>query len=290
MPERTGGVITESWNQVGIGDSGLAAYGFGIGIAAVIVLVGLVIVPFIIRLRVRRGRPRRSGLAVADEVRFYNRGFQRPGAACRQRLKEFVVESTGLRSRAVFDQRLDPIVLYLHLSQQAAPLRSVSVTLMDGEVVLTRVGGEREWEHDAYELLSPNERTTSHWRARLRGETERRLAEEQKRREEEAAETRQREQAGARCGAEERSKRPGRPARHSYKLGRRSFPRDLYEVLECSPNAGRTVIKSNWKALMKEEHPDQGGDNERAQLINVAYEILSDPDTRKRYDRENGHA
>ena len=50
------------------------------------------------------------------------------------------------------------------------------------------------------------------------------------------------------------------------------------------------MIKSNWKALMKEEHPDQGGDNERAQLINVAYEILSDPDTRKRYDRENGHA
>ncbi|MFH0915037.1 MAG: DnaJ domain-containing protein [bacterium] len=271
-------------------NSEFADYAIGIGVAAVVVLAGLIVLSFIIRLRVRRGRFRRSGLAVADEVRFYKWGFQRPGTACRQRIREFVVESAGIRSRAVFDPRLDPALLYLHLNQQAASLRSVSVALIDGVVVLTRVGGEGDWEHDAYELLSPNERTTAQWQERLRGESERRLAEEQKRREEEAADKRRREQAGARRGAEERSRHPGGQKRHSYRLGRRSFPRDLYEVLECSPKASRTVIKSNWKALMKEGHPDQGGDSERAKLINAAYEILSDPEARRQYDRENDHA
>ena len=34
------------------------------------------------------------------------------------------------------------------------------------------------------------------------------------------------------------------------------------------------------------QHPDLGGDNDRAQLINEAYSVLSDPDRRARYDAD----
>jgi curved DNA-binding protein CbpA len=38
---------------------------------------------------------------------------------------------------------------------------------------------------------------------------------------------------------------------------------------------------------MREDHPDQGGDSRKAQLINEAYEVLRDPAKRRRYDEEN---
>lgn len=35
---------------------------------------------------------------------------------------------------------------------------------------------------------------------------------------------------------------------------------------------------------MREHHPDKGGDKEKSQKINDAYEVLSDPEKRKHYD------
>lgn len=63
---------------------------------------------------------------------------------------------------------------------------------------------------------------------------------------------------------------------------------DYYEVLEVSPRARQTVIEKAYRALMRECHPDTGGDPRRAQLINEAYEVLCDPHERQRFDQENG--
>jgi DnaJ-domain-containing protein 1 len=65
---------------------------------------------------------------------------------------------------------------------------------------------------------------------------------------------------------------------------------DYYEVLEVSPKARQSVIEKAYRALMREDHPDQGGDVARAQLINEAYQVLRDPEARARYDRQNGFA
>ncbi len=61
---------------------------------------------------------------------------------------------------------------------------------------------------------------------------------------------------------------------------------DHYEVLEVSPQARRAVIKGAYRNLMLEEHPDKGGTTARTQQINRAYEVLSDPVERARFDRE----
>jgi len=63
---------------------------------------------------------------------------------------------------------------------------------------------------------------------------------------------------------------------------------DYYEVLEVSPRARQTVIEKAYRALMRECHPDLGGDPRKAQLINEAYEVLRDPLERRRFDQENG--
>jgi hypothetical protein len=63
---------------------------------------------------------------------------------------------------------------------------------------------------------------------------------------------------------------------------------DYYEVLEVSPKARQSVIEKAYRALMREVHPDLGGDQRKAQLVNEAYEVLRDPASRRVYDVENG--
>ena len=63
---------------------------------------------------------------------------------------------------------------------------------------------------------------------------------------------------------------------------------DYYETLEVSPRARPAVIDKAYRALMREVHPDQGGDARKAQLVNEAYEVLRDPVTRREYDSQNG--
>lgn len=64
---------------------------------------------------------------------------------------------------------------------------------------------------------------------------------------------------------------------------------NYYEVLEINETASDEVIKAAYRALAKKYHPDsyQGNDDERKKnmaIINIAFETLSDPHKRKKYD------
>lgn len=49
---------------------------------------------------------------------------------------------------------------------------------------------------------------------------------------------------------------------------------DPYEVLGVSRTAPLAVAEAAWKALMVEAHPDKGGSEERAKLLNKAIEMV----------------
>lgn len=59
---------------------------------------------------------------------------------------------------------------------------------------------------------------------------------------------------------------------------------DYYKLLQVRRDASSEVIAAAYKRLMRDAHPDHGGDPERAKHLNMAYETLSDPQRRKMYD------
>lgn len=59
---------------------------------------------------------------------------------------------------------------------------------------------------------------------------------------------------------------------------------DPYKVLEISNRASPAVIKAAYQALIKIHHPDHSGNDQKAKILNVAYEILSSPSKKKEYD------
>lgn len=62
-----------------------------------------------------------------------------------------------------------------------------------------------------------------------------------------------------------------------------------YQTLEVSPTATQVQIKQAYRRLAKCYHPDANpelGDRDRITQINAAYEVLSDPQQRRFYDRE----
>jgi molecular chaperone DnaJ len=69
--------------------------------------------------------------------------------------------------------------------------------------------------------------------------------------------------------------------------------RDYYEVLGVGRDAGEAEVKKAFRKLARELHPDVNPDDpeaaERFREAAEAYEVLSDPGTRARYDRF-GHA
>jgi molecular chaperone DnaJ len=68
--------------------------------------------------------------------------------------------------------------------------------------------------------------------------------------------------------------------------------RDYYEVLGVPRDAGETDVKKAFRRLARELHPDVNPSPEAADSFREAaeaYEVLSDPETRARYDRF-GHA
>lgn len=63
----------------------------------------------------------------------------------------------------------------------------------------------------------------------------------------------------------------------------------LYETLGVAPDADAADIKKAYRSLAQKNHPDKGGDEAVFKSIKKAYEILSDPERRARYD-ETGSA
>jgi molecular chaperone DnaJ len=63
---------------------------------------------------------------------------------------------------------------------------------------------------------------------------------------------------------------------------------DYYEVLGVSRDADKEEIKRAYRRLARKYHPDvnkEPGAEERFKEINRAYEVLSEPETKARYDR-----
>jgi molecular chaperone DnaJ len=60
---------------------------------------------------------------------------------------------------------------------------------------------------------------------------------------------------------------------------------DLYEILGVSPEASPDDVKRAYRKKARESHPDAGGDEETFKQVTHAYQVLSDPEKRVRYDR-----
>jgi curved DNA-binding protein len=65
--------------------------------------------------------------------------------------------------------------------------------------------------------------------------------------------------------------------------------KDYYDILGVSEDAGQDKIRQAFRRLARKHHPDVNPDDpqaeERFKEINEAYEVLSDPEKRQKYDR-----
>src|SRR5919205_1087827 len=65
--------------------------------------------------------------------------------------------------------------------------------------------------------------------------------------------------------------------------------KDFYTVLGVKRDASEKEIRSAYRKLARKYHPDVNPGDKAAEAsfkeINAAYEVLKDPDTRKKYDK-----
>lgn len=59
---------------------------------------------------------------------------------------------------------------------------------------------------------------------------------------------------------------------------------DPYETLGVPKDADPQTIKRSYRRKAKEHHPDHGGEVDKITELTLAYDILSDPSKRQRYD------
>ena len=72
--------------------------------------------------------------------------------------------------------------------------------------------------------------------------------------------------------------------------GRRGPPKEVdnskyYELLGVEKTATYDEIRKAFRKLALKNHPDRGGDKEKFQELNAAYEVLSDKEKRDIYDK-----
>lgn len=60
---------------------------------------------------------------------------------------------------------------------------------------------------------------------------------------------------------------------------------DLYDILDVARDATPDEIKKAYRRAARSAHPDAGGDEETFKQVQRAYKVLSDPQSRARYDR-----
>lgn len=59
-----------------------------------------------------------------------------------------------------------------------------------------------------------------------------------------------------------------------------------YDALQLPRGASADDVRAAWRRLAREHHPDRAGaDGEAMARVNQAYEVLSDPERRARYDQ-----
>lgn len=61
--------------------------------------------------------------------------------------------------------------------------------------------------------------------------------------------------------------------------------KNFYEELGLKKNATQKEIKSSYRSLVKQHHPDAGGEKERFLAIQNAWETLNDPLKKEKYDK-----
>jgi curved DNA-binding protein CbpA len=59
---------------------------------------------------------------------------------------------------------------------------------------------------------------------------------------------------------------------------------DYYQILGVLRNADANTLKSAYRKRALESHPDRGGSHEKMLLVNEAWGVLSNPESRRRYD------
>jgi len=64
--------------------------------------------------------------------------------------------------------------------------------------------------------------------------------------------------------------------------------RNYYRILHTQPDAPSDIIKASYRTQMQKlkMHPDLGGDEWNASVLNEAYQVLSNPEKRAAYDAE----
>src|SRR5262245_41269277 len=81
---------------------------------------------------------------------------------------------------------------------------------------------------------------------------------------------------------------PTRPAADARRTTTRDMPElDAYKTLQVDPEADEEVIRAAYRGLARKFHPDVAPGPEAAARmadINAAWELIGDPDARRRYD------